>query len=154
VVSGEWCDAALWRGATKKVAVTRDNAHLNAQLACADTDVVNLGEHLERVLALDPAPDAPGFGGDMGTWDNHMLGSPPRHLHTLGQPHVSRHVIDTPHVARHVIDTPHVARHVIDTHLEPSFVELHGILRRGERYLPGPLPATSSTHIWNSRFLT
>jgi len=33
------------------------------------------------------------------------------------------------------------------THLEPSFTEFNGILRRGEQYLPGPLPATSSTHI-------
>jgi len=31
-----------------------------------------------------------------------------------------------------------IARHVIDTHIEPSFLELDGILRRGERYLAGP----------------
>ena len=35
-----------------------------------------------------------------------------------------------------------VARHVIDTHFEPAFIELNGILRRGELYLPGTLPAT------------
>jgi len=31
-----------------------------------------------------------------------------------------------------------VARRVIDTRLEPSFLELNGILRRGEQYLSGP----------------
>jgi len=31
-----------------------------------------------------------------------------------------------------------VARHVIDTLVEPSFLELHGILRRGEQCLSGP----------------
>lgn len=52
-------------GATKKVAVTRDNAHVNAKLACADTDVLDLGDHLRRVLPLDKpnlGPLDPGFG--------------------------------------------------------------------------------------------
>ena len=41
------------RGATKKVAVTRDNAHVSSTLSCADTDVLDLGTHLDRVLALE-----------------------------------------------------------------------------------------------------
>ena len=52
-------------GATKKVAVTRDNAHVNSTLACADTDVLNLGDHLDRVLSLDRPnldPSHPEFG--------------------------------------------------------------------------------------------
>lgn len=47
-------------GATKKVAVTRDNAHVNAKLACADTDVLDLGDHLARVLPLDQPNLSPG----------------------------------------------------------------------------------------------
>ena len=52
-------------GSTKKVAVTRDNAHVNTTLACADTDVMDLGHHLERVLRLDQpnlGPSDSGFG--------------------------------------------------------------------------------------------
>jgi hypothetical protein len=56
----------LWRhGGTKKVAVTRDNAHVNATLNCADTDVLDLSDHLQRVLPLDNpnlAPSDPKFG--------------------------------------------------------------------------------------------
>lgn len=56
-------------GATKKVAVTRDNAHVNSTLACADTDVLNLGDHLDRVLPLDRPnldPSHPDFGSRDG----------------------------------------------------------------------------------------
>jgi len=35
-------------------------------------------------------------------------------------------------------------RHVIDTRLEPSFLELHGTLRRGEHYVCPPLHRHSS----------
>jgi len=38
-----------------------------------------------------------------------------------------------------------IAHHVIDTRFEPSCLQLNGVPRRGEQYLPGPLPATSST---------
>ena len=56
-------------GSTKKVAVTRDNAHVNSSLRCADTDVLNLGDHLARVLPLDQPnldPSDPGFGARDG----------------------------------------------------------------------------------------
>jgi len=48
------------------VAVTRDNAHVNAELACKDTDVLNLGDHLDRVLPLDQPNLSP---ADFGTRD-------------------------------------------------------------------------------------
>ena len=38
-----------------------------------------------------------------------------------------------------------IARHVTDTRFEPSCLHLNGVPRRGEQYLPGLLPATSST---------
>jgi hypothetical protein len=47
-----------------------------------------------------------------------------------------------------------IARHVTDTHFEPSCIELNGILRRGEQYLPGPLPSAPSTRILNPRVLS
>ena len=69
---GERGDGLGWltrHGANKKVAVTRDNAHVNSTLACADTEILDLGEHLARVLPLD-APnlpeDAEGFGSRDG----------------------------------------------------------------------------------------
>ena len=40
-------------GGTKKVAVSLDNAHVSSTLACKDTEILNLGEHLDRVLKLD-----------------------------------------------------------------------------------------------------
>jgi len=52
-------------GATKKVAVTHDNAHVSSILAMADTEVLNLGTHLRRVLPLDKPnldPADTGFG--------------------------------------------------------------------------------------------
>jgi len=36
----------------------------------------------------------------------------------------------------------------------PCFYCINGVLRRGEQYLPGPLPATSSACTLNSRFLS
>ena len=44
------------------------------------------------------------------------------------------------------ISTGPVARHVIDSHFEPSYLELKGILRRGERYLPGPIVGCGQTY--------
>ena len=56
-------------GGTKKVAVSLENAHVSSTLACKDTDVLNLNEHLDRVLKLDhPSldPTDPGFGARDG----------------------------------------------------------------------------------------
>ena len=61
-----------------------------------------------------------------------------------GRPHAARRVIR--HTATSLLRAPRVSpygltdisRHVIDTLVEPSFLELHGILRRGEQCLSGP----------------
>ena len=56
-------------GGTKKVAVSLENAHVSSTLACKDTDVLNLNEHLDRVLKLDhPSldPTDTGFGARDG----------------------------------------------------------------------------------------
>jgi len=46
-----------------------------------------------------------------------------------------------------------ITRRVIDTHFEPSFLELK-MTSYDEQHLPGPLPATLSTHILSHRFLS
>ena len=56
-------------GGTKKVAVTNDNAHVSSTLNVADTEILNLGEHLKRVLQLDQPnldPSDPKFGARDG----------------------------------------------------------------------------------------
>ena len=66
---GERGDRLEWltrHCANKKVAVTRDNAHVNSTLACADTEILNLGDHLARVLPLD-APNLPEDAKEFGT---------------------------------------------------------------------------------------
>ena len=68
---GERGDGLGWltrHGANKKVAVTRDNAHVNSTLACADTEILDLGEHLARVLPLD-APNLPEDDEEFGSRD-------------------------------------------------------------------------------------
>jgi len=52
---GEKCAWLLNRGGTKKVAVTRNDAHKNSKLSCASADVVDLSEHFHAVMA-DASP--------------------------------------------------------------------------------------------------
>jgi|EP00982_Pelagococcus_subviridis_P005902 solute carrier family 25 thiamine pyrophosphate transporter 19 len=43
-------------GASKKVAVSVDNAHVASTLSCGGVEIVNLGDHLDVVSALDEDP--------------------------------------------------------------------------------------------------
>jgi histone arginine demethylase JMJD6 len=52
---GEKCAWLLKRGGTKKVAVTRNDAHVKSELSCANADVVDLSEHFHAVMR-DEAP--------------------------------------------------------------------------------------------------
>ena len=47
---GEACGWLLRRGGTKKVAVTRDHAHIKSELSCASADVVDLSDHFHAVM--------------------------------------------------------------------------------------------------------
>jgi histone arginine demethylase JMJD6 len=47
---GEKCAWLLERGGTKKVAVTRNDAHVKSELSCASADVVDLSEHFHAVM--------------------------------------------------------------------------------------------------------
>jgi solute carrier family 25 thiamine pyrophosphate transporter 19 len=56
-------------GGSKKVAVSLDNTHVSSTLKCADTDVVDLKDHLERVLKLDRPNLRPGVDEGFGERD-------------------------------------------------------------------------------------